>query len=216
MVNLRTNATSALALVRDEVAAGEEEIALAEEHLPKHGFHIQHLYWLLAKAHVSMYRGEAAAADELLVAQWPSVKRSLLLSVQSIRILLREARARACVMRLASGGPAGAARTAEDLARAIEREGWGAAIAQAHVVRAGLARIAGDRDGAAAHLIAAERGFSSLGMGLLTAVVRRRRGAILGGKEGAALVEAGDDWMASHGVKNPDRMTALFAPGSTP
>jgi hypothetical protein len=212
-VNVRTSATSLLALARDDVAAAERELDLAGAHLSTHGFHVQHSYWLFARVQVSLYRGDVAAAEAAIDSRWRTIKRSLLLRVQNIRIFLHDSHARACVALLAAGSHGGAAKTAERLARELEGEGWVAATAQAAVVRGGLSFLAGDREGARAHLARAEEGFASLGMGLHTAVVQRRRGILLGGEEGRALVAASEEWMASQAIRNPTRMCALFAPG---
>jgi hypothetical protein len=50
-------------------------------------------------------------------------------------------------------------------------------------------------------------------MGLCAAAARRRRGELLGGEAGQALVEAADEWMRQRDIRNPARMTALLAPG---
>ncbi len=46
----------------------------------------------------------------------------------------------------------------------------------------------------------------------LAAAARRVRGRLLGGDAGRALVAQADQWMSSQGIRNPDRMTALFIP----
>jgi hypothetical protein len=40
-----------------------------------------------------------------------------------------------------------------------------------------------------------------------------RRGELLGGDEGHALLEQANLWMANQGIKNPLRITAMLAPG---
>ena len=44
-------------------------------------------------------------------------------------------------------------------------------------------------------------------------VARRRRGELLGGEEGRALVEAANAWMTEQTIKSPTRMTEMLAPG---
>ena len=88
---------------------------------------------------------------------------------------------------------------------------WGNALAL--LLRAG---IAATRRGPKPLEIteAAERAFGSAGMALHETVARRRRGQILGGEEGRAMVEATDGWMSHQQIKNPNRMAAMLAPGA--
>ena len=51
-------------------------------------------------------------------------------------------------------------------------------------------------------------------MALYAAAARRCRGVLLGGEEGRVLVEAADAWMRDERIRNPERMTAMLAPGS--
>ncbi len=63
---------------------------------------------------------------------------------------------------------------------------------------------------------AAENAFRSAGMALHEAVARRRRGQVLGGTRGRELVESADAWMAAQKIKNPERLSAMLAPGDWP
>jgi hypothetical protein len=47
----------------------------------------------------------------------------------------------------------------------------------------------------------------------LVATARRRLGGLLGGLDGRPLVEAADTWFSGEGVKRPDRLVELLAPG---
>jgi hypothetical protein len=213
VVNIRTNSMSFLALVRDDVNEAQRELDRASAHLSKTGLHVQHAYALLAQAQVWMYGGEAAAVHAEMTHRWPAIKRSLLLRVQNIRILLHEAHARACVALVTAGAPHATRHIAERLLRALEREDIPWASAQVALLRAALALHDGQRDRALALVASSEATFRSLGMQLNVAIAKRRRGSILGGDEGGALVAESEAWMRSQGIESPLRMSALSSPG---
>ena len=50
-------------------------------------------------------------------------------------------------------------------------------------------------------------------MALHAAVARRRRGEILGGEPGAALIEAANSWMKARDIVQPDGIVDMLAPG---
>jgi eukaryotic-like serine/threonine-protein kinase len=50
-------------------------------------------------------------------------------------------------------------------------------------------------------------------MALYAAVAKRRRGELMGGDEGQALVQQADDWMRGEQIKNPQGMATMLAPG---
>jgi hypothetical protein len=47
---------------------------------------------------------------------------------------------------------------------------------------------------------------------LNNAAIRRARGLLIGGTEGAALIEAADAFCRGQGIEQPERATAVFAP----
>jgi len=88
---------------------------------------------------------------------------------------------------------------------------WALPLAQ--LIRAGIAADRGDPGTARDLLRAAEAGFRDAGMGLFAAAACRRQGELLAGDAGHALVARANAWMEGQGIKNPSRMTALYAPG---
>lgn len=82
----------------------------------------------------------------------------------------------------------------------------------AMVLRAGAASIRGQVPEATRLLQTAEKEFSRADMALFSAVAKRRRGE-LGGDEGRVLVAEADDWMRGEGIRNPQGMAAMLAPG---
>ena len=101
-------------------------------------------------------------------------------------------------------------RAARDASR-LEDLGFPAVSALGLLNRGGVLAARRD-DGAMAGFQAAEEECRRADMWLHAAVARRRRGQLLGGDEGRALIADADAWMAGEGVKNPERMCAALAP----
>ena len=179
------------------------------------GFHLVHLHCAHARCDADLYTGHRKRAWTRIEATWPAMRRSLLLFVPAIRIPALDARAR-CALAMAQGarkrGPL--LRKVSRWARAIASHGicWAAGLAG--VLKAGVASLRGDRRRAVAELRAAIGSLEESGMALHVAVARRRLGALLGGEEGAALVSASREWMASRGIVHPDKLADVYAPGA--
>jgi len=104
-------------------------------------------------------------------------------------------------------------RSAERDARSIEGVGIPWAHPLARLVRAGIAANRLDRRRACDLLSSAEADLARHDLALYAAAARRRRGELVGGEEGAALVADADAWMAGQDIKNPARMADMLAPG---
>jgi hypothetical protein len=182
----------------------------------RQGFHMQHMQQLWMGSHIELYCEQGDAAWDLMTRQWPDLQRSLLMRVQLIRIGMRHLRAR-CALAKAVAAGAGHSRpylaSAERDAQKLERERmpWGDALA--HLIRAGVASGRGDRPEAMARLKAAIDGLEANDMRYLAAVARRRLGELTGGDEGRMRVEEVNSWMSGQNIRNPDRFTAMLAPG---
>jgi hypothetical protein len=83
----------------------------------------------------------------------------------------------------------------------------------AALVRAGVHHLRGDAERSITWLAQAIRGLDTTDMALYAHAARRRHGQLLGGDAGRAEVVAAERWMLASGVKRPDRMTAMLAPG---
>jgi hypothetical protein len=218
VANVRVSTMAFLALMRDDVPDAERELELASHLLPKNGFHVQHALSLMTELALILYRGEPARVLAILAERGPTIRRSMLLRVQTLRAPFDEARARACIMLIASGAPDAPAlrKTAEHSVRALEKERMPWTDALASVLRAGLAYTSGakgHREAAIAQLETAEARLDAIGARLLLNVARRRRGALLGGDEGRALALSAEAWMIGEGIRNPEKVCAAYAPG---
>jgi hypothetical protein len=166
---------------------------------------------------MALYRGELPAAAEPVEAPLRGFAHTLDRFVQAGYIRGLDTRAR---RRLALAGQASDVDEAATLLRGAERHAramlgqktrWGDALA--HLLRAGAAATRGDHDRSLRLLESAEAGFAAADMALHAAAARRRRGELLGGDTGRALVTTADAWMAQQSIKRPERMTAMLAPG---
>jgi tetratricopeptide (TPR) repeat protein len=221
VVNLRLFGGSFAWLVADDVDQARVDLVDALGRWPDRGLDIQRFKGLLAKARLDLYAGDPSLAYEALAVNWPAIRSSHLLAVQTLRIYSYGFRGTACVaaaeMRARKKGPGGAeellARAERD-ARALERERWGTSQPLALLLRAGIAMVAsGDTTRARRLLEQALGGFERIHLRLHVAATRRCLGLLLGGDEGRSLVADADAAMSAETVRNPARMTRLLAPG---
>ena len=79
-----------------------------------------------------------------------------------------------------------------------------------------MAALRGNRTEAIRCLTIAETILESADMALYSAAARRRRGELLSGEEGRALIADADTGMLRQQIRNPARMAAVLAPAVTP
>jgi hypothetical protein len=213
--NLRLQNAHRKCFGEDRPGEAVEELRDAMARWSPSGFLQIHASELFHRTDFALYRGDASAAWENLQLGWPRLSRSLLLGLQTIHIPALYLRARAALALAAEGGARRAlVESAERDARRIEREKahWGAPVA--HLIRACVAVIRGEPERGLTWLDMAEAGFDAADMALHAAVARSRRGGLIGGDEGRALIVSAHGWMAGQGVSNPARMSTMLAPGA--
>jgi len=101
-------------------------------------------------------------------------------------------------------------------ARRLERTRAPWAQGMVSLIRAGIASIHGDHRSAEQFLVDAEHRLDASNLSHLATACRRRRGELVGGRDGRALVEEADRWLSEQPVLNPARMANLLAPGAWP
>jgi serine/threonine protein kinase len=214
VMNLSTYLMTVVRLAGGDGPAVRDELAATTPQWSTRGFHVQHNDVLWASTQVDLYLGDGPSAWDRIRATWPALSRSLLLTVQFIRVSMCHLRARCALAILTKDPRAGVVRrVAERDARALGREGAPWAVALSGLIRAALRAVDGDRPGALAGLAAAEESLAAVDMRLYSAAARRRRGELLGDAEGDRLVAEADAWMAAQGVNEPERMTPMYVPG---
>jgi serine/threonine protein kinase len=214
VMHLGTYIMSVVRLAADDGEGARQGLLQSMSQLPRQGYHVQHHDQLWAMTQVELYLGRGREAWDLLMSRWPDLSRSLLLRVQFLRIAMEHLRARcASAAAMGSTAPAPLLSSAETSARALEREGIAWSRALADLIRASLLAIRGDRSRAIARLAEAEAALRAAGLALYAESAKRRRGQLLGGPAGDALVAESELWMATQGIRNPARMAAMCTPG---
>ena len=171
------------------------------------GFHVQDLLGLCAEVEALLYEGDAAGGRALLHERWAALKGSMLLHPQMLRVFALDLRGRCA---LAGGGAADLSHVTRD-ARRIGRERLSWTRVLAALLEAGIHAKRGDRAAAlAAYRTGAELA-DRAEMALHAAVARVRVGELLGGADRDAVSALA--WMREQGVRRPDRLVALLAPG---
>jgi serine/threonine protein kinase len=214
VTNLSTQIMTLAHLAADDPEMARRGLESVMNQWSQKGYHIQHHDALLAFVPLELYCGQPRAAWDRVLAEWSAFNWSLLSHVQDLRIEMLQLRA-FCALAVAdcATDPEPFLRAASRDARKLRREGmpWTAALAA--YIDGTVAALRGHLAGASQLLADAVSQFDALEARLHAAATRRCLSRVVGGQEGAALLEQADAWMKAGGVKNPDRMTAAFAPG---
>ena len=202
-------------LCPDDVAGARAALEQARGLCSPGGYYMQRYFLLLAQLIADLYADERALAWQHVSDDWPHLQRSLILRINSIRIRCLYLRATCAVAAAAGRDRDRLLAMAERDAQRIEREKHYSARTnkgRARLVRSAIAVSRGDLETGLRLLTEAEAGFEASRSALWHALAKRRRGQIVGGDEGRALIAAADAWMAGQGIVRPDRMMAALTP----
>ncbi len=200
-------------LAMDDPDKARAEVIEALKAWPQEGFHLQHYSSLHALVQNELYTGDVEVAWKHIEGQWAALENSMLLRFQVLRIEATHLRARAALATAAVGSGADNLRLAERLAGKIEKEKMPWSRPFVSLVRAAVAQQRAQTDAAAALLAEAIQGFADADMRLFAAAARRRLGETTGGDNGCKLVAEADLWMTNQGIRKPELMTRMLAPG---
>jgi hypothetical protein len=181
------------------------------------GFNVEHLVEMHNQVEIALYAGEPVRAVELTKQRWQELEKSFLLTVQTFKIQMHSLRGRAALAAawVESSKPAREAflKLARRDLLVIQRERatWGSATGE--LIKASIELLSGKRTGAMASFRRAESLFDASGMRLHSAVARRARGLLLAGEAGCGLFEAAEVDLRAEGIANPERFSAVVAPG---
>jgi serine/threonine protein kinase len=194
----------------DGVRRGLAEI---REHCPEQGVELLRHNVRLWQMNLDIYCGDGAAALEQLKEPITPLERSLIRASRHLRIPWHYKRA-CCFLAAAETTqvPHSLIRSAASCAGRLQSEKLPWADGLAGLVRAGVAGCRGDRSGVCAILRETITVFEAAGMPLHAAVARRRLGECLDGTDGFRLIDQADAALTALGIRNPSRITALYAP----
>ncbi|HVS30084.1 MAG TPA: protein kinase [Thermoanaerobaculia bacterium] len=203
-------------LAADDPAEALRDVQDAMSRWSQSGFHHQHLWEFWSSIDIALYEGKGALAWTRMNQTWPALKSSPAWHVQFTRMNVLDLRGKAALAAAESlEFPANRdhlLKEVERAARRLEREGAEWACAVAALLMTGIAVRRGNIEEAVRELEELERAFSRLSMALHAAVVQRRRGALIGGSEGASLFASSDEWMRGQKIADPEKFSYVIAP----
>jgi len=178
------------------------------------------LFWAVkARTIIALYAGRAEAEAVELDADWARVEDGPLWAVPAVRT---EGAVWCCAAAIARAGEArrtGSPQVKANLARArrylkiIARSPLPVSRILVPEIGSAIAHLQGDEAGAIARLREALPLLEAAAMPSTAAIVRWRLGQLLGGDQGAALIDDARAWMRAKGVVRPDRFVAATLPG---
>ncbi|MCC7540849.1 MAG: AAA family ATPase [Deltaproteobacteria bacterium] len=214
--NFRTGLPALVGLVADHPDATRGDVRDAMSLWSQHGFHAQHFYAMNSDVSTHLYEGDGEGALAEVLDRYRALEGSMLTRVQIVRLTALDLRARAYLAAaLDTREPSRRAdllRRAEADTRAILREKMPWSTNLAELASAGIAWARGDTDGALRWIDRASSGFAADDAAVFGAVARWRRGELVGGAEGHALVSSAHAMLDAEGVKAPRRWVGMLAP----
>jgi hypothetical protein len=205
-------------LAPDKIDDARHTIENARELWKVEGYYFPDYYLDHANLLVALYAGEGRKAMDLVHEMWRGMKRAMLLtgSLQWAKWTYNRSAAYLAAAADQQDQPSerrALIRAANRWAKKARRHSHRTSPPMSQLLFAGVGHARGNVEEALALLEQAEKGFENTDMKMYSAAVRRRRGVLLGGDEGKELVDSADKAFKDQTVVNPERMTAMLAPG---
>ncbi len=180
------------------------------------GYQLQHYFALLARVHIALFEGSGREAMDLVEADRPALKKSLLFLIPSVGNEGAHLRGRALVAAASESEPserktmlARATRIVKRLGR--KRQVWMQGLA--YLLDAAVLFQRGNIELAGARLEKAVQVLDEQEMGLYGAAARWRLADIIGGERGDEFRREAVEFMTLQKVNNMEGMVNLLAPG---
>jgi hypothetical protein len=205
-INFRLTLCNAAWLVTDEPSQASRHLDAAEAQCPKEGAYIQEYWCAMARANLCLYEGRPEQAHRRAVGVWPTLRRSMLLRMEIVRIEFHWLRGRCALSRAQVDRSRRQELLGEvnDCAMRLARElpAWSKSLS--FFLKAG-AHALGGAESVAEECFRAGAGAAELAsLGLM---------ASLAGVHAAAREGRGRAWVTEQGVARPERWLAMFLPG---
>ena len=205
----RTIAKLALTGNVAETRAEATEVAAAWQ---TRRFDAMRFYEVMTRANLYLYEGNGDKAWQYIVSKWSTIRRSMFLWVEVSKIEMVDVRMR-CALAAAHQRSERKAllRCAVRDAQSIAKRHAGAPYAS--LVRAQLAWLEGNTDGAHRSLKDAVQQAEALDLKMHAAVARQRLGELHQGGLGQQYVDAARAVFTEETIADPDRFVAMLSPG---
>ncbi len=207
-ISARSGFPNIIWLVQDKPERARDEAKKAIDAWSQNGFHLQHMFDLLARAHIELYVGNFDLAFDIVMQKWPAIKKSGLLRIRLNRTLMHELRARTSLA-------LGSAQLH------IARESIHILMAENSPWAEGLGTLAlgqlqlheGVHESALATFVRAIRVFEKEGMELHAAATSWKAHMILGDSTKNDFINRALDFFNKHAVVCPARFATMLVPG---
>ncbi len=203
---LRTAFANGLRLTVGDPTKAESAVDEAERLCAEHHYSLMDGWNLYARCQIDLFREDPLLALERLEKAWPHLEANFYLHVSALRITTFDVRGRAALLAWRRSKDERHRLRAQRDAKKLRREGTLWSIASAVVLEAAFDPNPGER------LREAEAAFERADMIMHANLVRRRRGQLIGGDTGRALIEATDRWASDEGVTAIEVMTRILVP----
>jgi hypothetical protein len=186
---------------------------LAERLARLSGLDMQRMGVNLRMIDVLLYRGDGRGAWAFVNGFWRRYLFSGFDLMQFWRAFTRMRRAHAAILLYQQRPQRGLLRVAAADAARLERLHRPDADVLAAGIRGALAVQRGALDEARAHMRRAVTDAERMGVPITAHAYRRQLGRIVPGRAGADIIALAEDGLLAQGVLNPERWSAMFAPG---
>ncbi len=201
-----------IAAMDDDVPRGRAELDEALSRWSRLGFHAMHFWRLYGELMYDLYEDRPERGQERLAKVRADLKRSRILAMQFYDAFLSATEA-GIELRLAEHARRGKSHLerAREIEKKLAKIGRPYTDGLAAVITGRLALLEGREDAARGALDRAITVFDATEMSLHAASVRARRGAMVGGDEGRAQLEAARGKAEAEGIERPETWLRMLA-----